>query len=96
MSRVSYSMKKRNIPIVINQTGQYCFFCKCPSLELNPLEIGHLNSDEHDNRPENWAFMCHPCNCRMKTNADMQIQANEQLRKNELSTSVRGNENKNK
>jgi len=92
MSRPSYSIKIRNKPIVIKQTGYDCFFCKCVNLELNPLEVGHLNNNVNDNRPENWAYMCHSCNVKMKYSPDMQIQAREQMVKNEESTVVCGNE----
>ena len=83
MVKLTYSLKRKWKPIIIKQTGESCFHCKYEATELNPLEWGHLNGNENDNRPENFAFMCRPCNNRQKFNFDMIINANEQLRKNE-------------
>jgi len=50
--------------------------------------LGAFEWDDEDNRPENFAFMCHPCNCKQKFNTDMIILGNEQVKKNEQSTYV--------
>jgi len=83
MSKLTYSKKKRADPFIIKQTGRDCFHCHCENSELNPLEYGHLNANDEDNRPENLAYMCHACNIKQKFSFDMQILANEQLKKNE-------------
>lgn len=83
MKNLTYTAKRKWNPIVINQTGDNCFHCKGEGTELNPLEWGHLNANKADNRPENFAFMHHTCNNKQKIDYDMQILANEQLRKNE-------------
>jgi len=80
MSRVTYSNKRKWNPIIVKQTGYYCFHCKRSDI---PLEYGHLNANRDDSRPENLAFMCHVCNNKMKTDFDMQLLANDQLIKNE-------------
>jgi len=83
MSRLSYSNKRKWDPIIVKQTGSPCLFCKCPNTVDNPLEYGHLNGNRDDTRPENLAYMCKSCNNKMKSNFDMQIQANDQLIENE-------------
>jgi len=83
MVRLTYSNKRKWNPIIVKQTGYYCFFCKCPNTPENPLEYGHLNGNEDDSRPENLAYMCKSCNNKMKQNYDMQFQANDQLIENE-------------
>jgi len=83
MSRLSYSNKKKWNPIIVRQTGNHCFFCKCPNTTDNPLEYGHLNGNRDDTRPENLSYMCGSCNNKMKFNYDMKFQANDQLLKNE-------------
>jgi len=88
MGKLSYSKKKTWKPIIISQTGENCFFCERVDNPLDPLELGHLNSNDEDNRPENLAYMCHTCNNRMKFNFDMRILANEQLKKNEKAVYV--------
>jgi len=88
MSTLTISMKKRWLEQVIHQTGDNCFFCHCENTPLNPLEWGHLNSKQGDNRPENFSLMCHTCNVKQKYSTDMNILANEQLKLNESSTYV--------
>jgi len=83
MSRPTYTQKRKWEPIINQQTGYNCFFCKRYDL---PLEYGHLNGDKNDSRPENIAKMCHPCNCKMKDDYDMKFIALEQLERNESST----------
>jgi len=80
LPRLTYTQKKKWEPIIIKQTGNYCFFCKRSDI---PLEYAHLNRKKNDSRPENTAKMCHPCNCKMEDDFDMQILAQEQLEKNE-------------
>jgi len=80
MSRPTYTQKRRWEPLIVRQTGNNCFFCKRYDI---PLEYGHLNGNRDDSRPENIAKMCHPCNCKMIDDYDMQILARDQLRKNE-------------
>jgi len=81
--RLTGTLKKKWYPQVVRQTGEECFHCHVPNSERIPLEWGHLNGNLNDSRPENFAFMCHPCNCKQRTNYDMIILANEQLEKNE-------------
>jgi len=83
MARLTYTNKRKWNPIIVRQTGYYCFFCKCPNTPETPLEYGHLNGNRDDSRPENLAYMCHPCNNKMKTDFDMHLLANDQLIKNE-------------
>jgi len=83
MSRLTYTHKRKWDPLIVKQTGRYCFFCKCPDTSETPLEYGHLNGNRDDSRPENLAFMCHVCNNKMKTDFDMQNIAIDQLIKNE-------------
>jgi len=83
MTRLTYSNKKKWNPLIVKQTGYYCFFCRCPYTTEIPLEHGHLNGNDDDTRPENLAYMCKSCNNKMKFNFDMQILANDQLIKNE-------------
>jgi len=80
MSRPTYTQKRKWNPIILRQTGNNCFFCKRYDV---PLEYGHLNGNADDSRPENLAYMCHPCNCKMINDYDMKFIALEQLRKNE-------------
>ncbi len=89
MVKLTYTLKRKWEPIVINQTGKVCFHCNCENMELNPLEWGHLNGNDNDSRPENLAFMCKTCNNKQKFNYDMQILANEQLQKNEKAVLTR-------
>ena len=92
MSRPTYTQKRRWEPFIIKQTGNYCLFCKRSDI---PLEYGHLNGRKNDSRPENIAKMCHPCNCKMEDDFDMQIFAQEQLEKNENAALAKcGNEQK--
>jgi len=83
MVRLTYANKRKWNPIIVRQTGYYCFFCKCPNTPENPLEYGHLNGNEDDSRPENLAYMCKVCNNKMKFDYDMKFHANDQLIKNE-------------
>jgi len=83
MARLTYTNKRKWNPLIVKQTGYYCFFCKCPNTPETPLEYGHLNGNADDSRPENLAYMCHPCNNKMKNDCDMQFLANDQLIKNE-------------
>ena len=80
MSRPTYTQKRKWEPLIVRQTGNNCFHCKRDDI---PLEYGHLNGKQDDSRPENLAKMCHPCNCKMIDDCDMQILALEQLEKNE-------------
>ena len=89
MVKLTYTLKRKWEPIVINQTGRDCFHCNSENTELNPLEWGHLNGNDNDSRPENFAFMCKTCNNKQKFNYDMQILANEQLQKNEKAVLTR-------
>ena len=88
MSRVTYANKRKWNPLIIRQTGFYCFHCKCPNTLQNPLEYGHLNGNDDYSCPENLAFMCKVCNNKMKFNFDMQIKANDQLIENEKAVGV--------
>ncbi len=83
MSRPTYTQKRKWNPVIVQQTGYYCFHCKCPNTPDTPLEYGHLNGNKDDSRPENLAFMCHVCNNKMRLDGDMQILSNDQLIKNE-------------
>jgi len=80
MSRVTHANKRNWNPKIIKQSGLCCLFCRGTDI---PLEYGHLNSNRDDSRPENLAFMCHSCNCKMIDDFDMRNIANAQLTKNE-------------
>lgn len=88
MSRLSYSNKRKWNPLIVKQTGNHCFFCKCPNTIDTPLEYGHLNGNRDDSRPENLAYMCKSCNNKMKFNAEMGFLANDQLIENEKAVLV--------
>ena len=79
MSRLTYSKKMKWNPIIVRQTGNHCFFCKCPNTIDTPLEYGHLNGNRDDSQPENLAYMCKTCNNKMKFNPEMELLANDQL-----------------
>ena len=83
LPRPTYTQMRRWGPLIENQTGINCFFCKCPDTVDTPLEYGHLNGRKNDSRPENLAKMCHSCNIKMIDDFDMQLIAQEQLEKNE-------------
>jgi len=88
MSKVTYSKQKKWKSQVVRQTGVDCFHCGIGGTELNPLQWAHLNGKNEDSRPENLAFMCQPCNNKMKFNFDMILQGNAQLEENEKAVLV--------
>jgi len=83
MSRLTYTNKRKWDPVIVKQTGNKCFFCKCPNTTETPLEYGHLNGNDDDSRPENLTYICKPCNNKMKFDHDMHFKATDQLIKNE-------------
>jgi len=82
MNRLTQTMKVKQYPIKMQSQKGMCLYCSKPFTDYFTPEFDHLNNNTKDNRPENLALVCHSCNNRKKSNAEMQVIGSEQLKSN--------------
>jgi len=92
MVQITQNKKAKFTPLIMerdypNKEEPFCLFCEGGFVETHKhykRVWEHLNNDENDSRLENLVWAHSICNQQKKNDADMQIKANEKLKKNLL------------
>ncbi len=82
MGHLTEKMKKDDLPRYLQEFGFICYQCE-QSLAGRDYLYEHLNDRRLDSRYENIALCCYPCNAKKIRDFDMQMKAQELLKKRE-------------
>ena len=82
MPPLTLKMKKDYLPRYLQEFGFVCYQCGISLVGIDYIHE-HLNDKRFDSRYENIALCCYPCNAKKIKDYDMQIKAQELLKKRE-------------